>query len=249
MDNNFKIKFFNRAAMTALSIALSASLVFGLTGCGVKQADKHTDPNAIINDTIIDDATTKENPDGSFTETITYSLSDITTLPDNSEDRPVVTGPDEEGVEYGETEHIVAGDMAGLANPWLSYADKAEAEASIGYEISLPEQYNGYDFSYGVMQSGDDKILEVNAYTADENGVSKDIITIRKGISNGDITGDYNTYNDVRDINVNDISVEIRGNDGLYNAAVWTADGYWYSVMTTNAVSSESLGGIVAGIK
>lgn len=249
MNNNFKTKSLNRTAMAALSIALGASLVFGLTGCGAKQTDKHTDPNTLINDTIIDDTTTRENPDGSFTETITYSLSDITTLPDNSEDRPVVTGPEEESVEYGEAEHIVAGDMAGLANPWLSYADKAEAEASIGYEISLPEQYNEYNFSYGVMQSGDDKILEVNAYTADDDGVSNDIVTIRKGISNGDISGDYNIYNDVRDINVNNINVEVRGNDGLYNAAVWTADGYWYSVMTTNAVSSESLGGIVAGIE
>lgn len=249
MNNNFKTKSFNRTATTALSIVLGASLVFGLTGCGAKQVDKHTDPNAIINDTIIDDTTTRENPDGSFTETITYSLSDITTLPDNSEDRPVVTGPEEESVEYGEAEHIVAGDMVGLTNPWLSYADKAEAETSIGYEISLPEQYNEYNFSYGVMQSGDDKILEVNAYTADENGVSKDIIIIRKGISNGDISGDYNTYNDIRDINVNDMNVEIRGNDGLYNAAVWTADGYWYSILTTNAISSEALGEIVAGIE
>lgn len=249
MNNNFKTKSFNGVVIIAFSVALGASLVFGLTGCGAKQANKHTDPNAIIDNTIIDDATTKENSDGSFTETITYNLSDITTLPDNSEDKPVVTGPEEEGIEYGKAEHIVAGDMAGLANPWLSYADKAEAEASIGYEISLPEQYNEYNFSYGVMQSGDNKILEVNAYTADENGVSKDIITIRKGISNGDISGDYNTYNDVRDINVNDMNVEIRGNGGLYNVAVWTADGYWYSVMTTNAINSEALGEIVAEIK
>lgn len=249
MNNNFKTKSLNRTAMTALSIAIGASLVFGLTGCGAKQTDKHIDPNTLINDTIIDDTTTKENPDGSFTETVTYSLSDITTLPDNSEDRPVVTGPGEDGIEYGETEHIVAGDMVGLANPWLSYTDKAEAEASIGYEISLPEQYNEYNFSYGVMQGGDDKILEVNAYAVGDNGVSNDIITIRKGISNGDISGDYNIYNDVRDINVNNINVEVRGNDGLYNAAVWTADGYWYSILTTNAISPEALGEIVAGIK
>lgn len=249
MNNNFKTKSLNRTVMTALSIALGASLVFGLTGCGAKQTDKHTDPNTLINDTIIDDATTKENPDGSFTETITYNLSDITTLPDNSEDRPVVTGPDEESVEYGEAEHIVAGDMVGLANPWLSYTDKAEAEVSIGYEISLPEQYNEYNFSYGIMQSGDDKILEVNAYTTDEDGVSNDIVTIRKGISDGDISGDYNIYNDVYDINVNNINVEIRGNDGLYNVAVWNVDGYWYSILTTDAISSENLGRIVAGIK
>ena len=57
-----------------------------------------------------------------------------------------------------------------------------------------------------------------------------DQVCIRKAPGEEECSGDYNAYSEEKTVTVGDKEVTLRGNNGKVMVAVWTEDGYSYSI-------------------
>ena len=92
------------------------------------------------------------------------------------------------------------------------------------------------------------KVIDFNGKTLDKEVIqvfyekddqSDSTILIRKGIGSDDISGDYNTYNEKTQLDINKNQIMEQGNDGKVMLATWTDAGYTYSVSTPGLSESE----------
>ena len=51
-----------------------------------------------------------------------------------------------------------------------------------------------------------------------------------KGIGSGDISGDYNSYQQTQTIDIQNVEIVLKGEQGIYRLAIWQKDGYAYSL-------------------
>lgn len=134
-----------------------------------------------------------------------------------------------------------AGESTGMANPWVEYSNMEEACNAAGFSFNVPETVGAYvGLSFSVMNN---ELIQV-VYGEPDKGV-----TIRKAEGSEDISGDYNTYAEEKEVDVNGTMVGMAGNDGLISLAVWEKDGYSYSVMVNDeenpGLSQEAMEEIV----
>ncbi|MGN0905632.1 MAG: hypothetical protein ACI4NM_00640 [Bullifex sp.] len=123
--------------------------------------------------------------------------------------------------------------FAGLANPFTDVSSLTEAGNLCGFSITLPEFPEEYDdVHYRVLTAADDKMLEIIF----ENGM-EDEIRVRKQAGNSDISGDYNSYGNV----ISEDGITIKGNDGMFSAAIWNMDGFSYSLSLSVPAASDYL--------
>lgn len=147
-------------------------------------------------------------------------------------------------------------DELGLANPWQS-ADSAEAAAEgagldgfsiADMEISLgkvePEEYRYMD---GIAEAH----IPIAAVE----------MTIRKGLAsaaeNGDISGDYNSYENEWTQNIKGLEVKCSGNrEGEATKTIWMVDDVCYSITAYGAggdddygLSADDLNSLINGIQ
>ena len=76
------------------------------------------------------------------------------------------------------------------------------------------------------------KMLEIIFRTA-----LGDEVRIRKAPGSDDISGDYNTYDNIS----YEDGVTMKGNGESFSNATWFRDGYTYSIMLSDPVSSDVL--------
>lgn len=119
-----------------------------------------------------------------------------------------------------------AGESTGMANPWVEYPDMEQACNAAGFSFNVPETVSSYvGLHFSVMNN---ELIQV-VYGEPDKGV-----TIRKAEGSEDISGDYNTYSDEKEVDVNGTTVKMSGNDGLISLAIWEKDGYSYSVSVSD---------------
>ncbi len=58
-----------------------------------------------------------------------------------------------------------------------------------------------------------------------------------KGIENN--SGDYSAYSAVKEINIGSLAVTLKGNGETYLLAIWSADGYAYSIRLSDGISES----------
>ena len=87
-----------------------------------------------------------------------------------------------------------------------------------------------------MIQTLDKEVIQV-FYEKDDQ--SDSTILIRKGIGSDDVSGDYNTYNEKTQLDINKNQIMEQGNDGKVMLATWTDAGYTYSVSTPGLSESE----------
>lgn len=119
-----------------------------------------------------------------------------------------------------------------IPNPWSEYNSISEASAAAGVDFSAPDVLD--DYSISLIQAMDG-IVEVNY------GDEPSEISIRKGKGLDDISGDYNTYAEVSDVSISDMTVTLKGNDGKVYCAVWNDGADSYSYNTESGFSSETV--------
>lgn len=117
----------------------------------------------------------------------------------------------------------------------IAYADNAEALSSyIGFPVneisSLP--FEATEITYLAY----DKELAEISYADEEQ-----TLYFRKSIGTEDNSGDFNTYDTLAQITIKDCPITIKGNDKLYNLAVWNDGQYSYSIGITNGISQDKL--------
>ena len=118
-----------------------------------------------------------------------------------------------------------------VANPFAECSTMSAAQKGAGFEMSAPETLGGAEPVIRVMKG---YMIEL-IYELDAGQ-----LRIRKAVGEGDISGDYTQYAVSSVVSVGGVEVTLRGEaEGSYSVAVWTAEGYSYSVTTPGGSSRE----------
>ena len=90
---------------------------------------------------------------------------------------------------------------------------------------------------------------ESTAYTAIGDNIAQIIyyskndaaeLVLRKAPGTEDISGDYNVYAENEELNIGEINVAVKGNDGLLYLAVWTDGKYSYSIYLSTGCERDA---------
>ena len=135
-----------------------------------------------------------------------------------------------------------AENMIGMPNPYTDHDSLKEAEEDAGFEIQIPEEIDGVKAE--AFRNLDQELLEV-IYLDGETEVAR----VRKGTGRENISGDYNEYSDVKDVDVNGKSVIIKGTKDGYVLAIWNDGEYAYSVSVEKPYTQEELIGLVEQVQ
>lgn len=73
-------------------------------------------------------------------------------------------------------------------------------------------------------------------------------ISYRMAAGNGDVSGDYNTYGEESAVRAGDYDVTLRGDGTGVSLAVWTGDGFSYSLSFETPVEEKTALAIIGGI-
>ena len=122
------------------------------------------------------------------------------------------------------------------------YASLAELEKAVGFD--MPE-LEALPFKKAeTMYTNASGIARIDYY-----GSSEESITISKGKDDGtDISGDYNEYSSVSEETIGGVTVTLKGNDGEFNLAAWTDDGYAYAVSSYPGMSSDKMTDLIESL-
>lgn len=119
-----------------------------------------------------------------------------------------------------------------IPNPLTEHETLADLAKTVGFDVTLPAVDKAYKETAFIDISG--TIADVR-FADDE-----DTITFRKAKGSDDISGDNNTYKENKTIAVKDVSVSVKGNDGI-NTATWQKDGFTYSFSSDKAMTQDAL--------
>ena len=119
-----------------------------------------------------------------------------------------------------------------IPNPLTEHETLADLAKTVGFDVTLPTLDKAYKETAFIDISG--TIADVR-FADDE-----DTITFRKAKGSDDISGDNNTYKENKTIAVKDVSVSVKGNDGI-NTATWQKDGFTYSFSSDQAMTQDAL--------
>lgn len=128
-----------------------------------------------------------------------------------------------------------------IANPWVDcYASMEDAVKIAGFSFEVPKQIEGYPNQ--VIQAIENDIIQV-IYNDGANS-----IYIRKGVGTGDISGDYNEYEQSDEVSIGEYQVTEKGNDGKVSVAIWN-DGNYSFCVGTPGMSAEEIAAIIEQVK
>ena len=138
----------------------------------------------------------------------------------------------DEVVEDSNNDEII--DTNQIANPWSEVDSISEAKAITGFDFTVPESIDGN--SQSLAQVMNDELIEVRF---------GDDIIVRKSKGSEDNSGSFNNYDTVKE----EGNLTVKGNGDTYNVAIWTSDGYSYSITSSNGLSMEAITDAVSSIK
>ena len=121
-------------------------------------------------------------------------------------------------------------------------ASAEELSEKLGFPVSdlkyLP--FEGYEAEYSLYFGEFAQIDYING---------SEIVSYRKIKGDEDISGDYNVYDDVKEITAGGVSVTVKGNGGIYYIAVWQKDGYSYSISDYSGLSEQAFADMVNSVE
>ena len=119
-----------------------------------------------------------------------------------------------------------------LANPFITCDTLEEAEEIAGFTMSVPDSLA--DFDQNMIQAVDKSMIQI-FYGNDRQ------ILVRKGTGTDDISGVYTEYSVNKSFDVSGSTVTLKGDGDIINLAVWTRDGYSYSVYAESGLSESEM--------
>ena len=131
-----------------------------------------------------------------------------------------------------------------IPNPFVDCETKADAEKLAGFEMTVPEQIEGYEQK--LFQAIDGELIQV-FYASQEK--EEDEILIRKGVGSDDISGNYEEFAEVRTAAAGDLEVTLKGNDGKVTVAVWTTGSYTFSIQVDAGASQDEMLNLVEAVQ
>ncbi len=151
--------------------------------------------------------------------------------------------PAVEPEQPAQTETDTTGNVQ-IPNPWTDYDSQSDAAQAAGFDLAAPEEISGCaEKSYRVLNADGDVMFEI-IYASGEDEAAR----VRKAPGADDVSGDYNTYDEVNSVDVGGVSVTMKGAGGLVNLAVWTTGDYSYALSVEAAISQSDMAALVADI-
>lgn len=130
-----------------------------------------------------------------------------------------------------------------IANPFSEFDKPEEAEKAAGFSFAVPDEAAGGKPSvYRVIRG---ELYEVIFRGNDGN----EILRLRKGPGENDISGDYNDYSSTSAETIDGRVVTLRGEREDIYLATWVEDSYSYALMTELPLSVDEVREIVAEVK
>lgn len=129
------------------------------------------------------------------------------------------------------------GDSSQIPNLLTAHDSLAELAKAVGFDIKALTVPAGYEADAYIDISGE--LAEVFYVKGD------DTLVYRVSRGEGDNSGDYNTYSNKKTVDVNGVSVELRGNDKV-NVATWSNGGFAYSVSAKQRISETEVATVVS---
>ena len=140
----------------------------------------------------------------------------------------------DETVKKEDSNTVETADTNQIANPWSEVDSISEAKVITGFDFTAPESIDGN--SQSLVQVMNDELIEVRF---------GDDIIVRKSKGSEDNSGSFNNYDTVKE----EGNLTVKGNGDTYNVAIWTSDGYSYSITSSNGLSMEAITDAVSSIK
>lgn len=129
------------------------------------------------------------------------------------------------------------GDSSQIPNLLTAHDSLAELAKAVGFDIKALTVPAGYEADAYIDISGE--LAEMFYVKGD------DTLVYRVSKGEGDNSGDYNTYSNKKTVDVNGVSVELRGNDKV-NVATWSNGGFAYSVSAKQGISETEVAAVVS---
>lgn len=134
-----------------------------------------------------------------------------------------------EGNMAGENKEAAGDESMRLPNPFIEVGSLEEAEELAGFSLKTAEKVGNYERqSISVMEGEMIQVLYQN--DAGEEG-----LRVRKGLGEGDLSGDYNSYKLDEEVEQDGIKIRLRGDGPRIFAASWTKGAYSYAIDLSDA--------------
>lgn len=144
------------------------------------------------------------------------------------------------------TDALSSDEMEQIGNPFVDCETMEEAEEIAGFEMKAPDILEGY--SNSVIQAVENTMIQVFYCYDPENIQESDYTLFRKGAGEEDISGDYSEYAYEKEIQVDDLTVTMKGFESN-NLAVWNDGVYSYSIYSCEELSDETMAELVRSVK
>ena len=121
--------------------------------------------------------------------------------------------------------------------PMLKTASSPYVEYNIN--AKMPDKIKSYkSYSYSVAFSN---MVEIQY----SNGSDNILYRLEKGEVAEDISGDYNNYENIKKLTVDNTEVTIKGNEDVYKVAVWYKNGVNYSLSSEQGLKIEDIQNLI----
>ena len=132
-----------------------------------------------------------------------------------------------------------AGSGAQIPSPWEEYGSLSRLEQAAGFPVSLPVLPEGYEAV--LYQAIPGQLAEVRF----SGGV--DTLIYRAGLGTEDMSGDYNVYPAVQTVEEGGVSVTCKGDGDTVSLALWSRDGYSFSLASERGLDMAAVRAAVSG--
>ncbi|MGI5894033.1 MAG: stalk domain-containing protein [Candidatus Merdivicinus sp.] len=134
------------------------------------------------------------------------------------------------------------GEHTEISNPFILCQTIGEAEKLAGFSVSLPKRIPNWVRSCE-FRAVQNQMVEVIYLGETEE------LCIRKGVGDGDISGDYQIYDQIVQKAWKDIPVTLKGKNNLFHTATWTKNSYTYSIVVPDGMSEDAICGLIQEIE
>ena len=131
-----------------------------------------------------------------------------------------------------------------IANPFTDCETMEEAEKLSGFPMTLPEILPDWAQEEPVIRAEENGMTEL-IY----RGAEQQELRIRKAAGSEDISGDYETYEEVTELAAGELTLTVRSNAGRIYSAIWTADGCTYAVSCSEGMTAKQTAEMAVSVR
>lgn len=125
------------------------------------------------------------------------------------------------------------------SSPYVEYNSVDELKENVNINAKIPDKIRNYkSYSYSVAFSN---MAEIEY----SNGSDNILYRLEKGEVAEDISGDYNNYENIKKLTVDNTKVTIKGNENSYKVAVWYKNGVNYSLSSEQGLKIEDIQSLI----